>query len=296
MNIFGQWKVFYLFLIPFAIYGALHYWGFNIAAYSPFSNDYNPTLIFPNSLVITVFSTLFIVSFGWYFGYNLEQYKLTLRTYSSIIEAIKSVSHSVTPSEGVEIVYDEDLELLKLHLLELPRSIFNQLKVDDKNGLFAGMSYSTSIELKRGISNYLVQKKEGLKLINIMFEDSNIEKSYIKIFDLISEIHGINYADCPEFLSRTVVITCLVLNTILIFYDWAAYGLYLGSGVILGQNVIFLYMLDGIKTITPVFGNGTQGHGLMKRKTDELMGELDIILAPVQKPKSKQTKPFVPKK
>jgi hypothetical protein len=278
MNIFGRWKLFYLIITPFIIYALIRYFNFNIIAYSPLSPTgvYDPTLIFPSSLVLTVFTTLFIVNFGWYFGYNLDQYKLTLRTYKEIIELIKSVNYELF-SNDKDSTYDESREEVKEHLKNLPNFLFTNLKLNDKEETSSVLSYSMG-QIKRPENiSYNIKKNEGLDLIRVIIDDSNIEKSYRRIYELMAVIHGINYTDTPAFLYRSVVVNGLILNTVLVPYNWASYSWLLGSIIISIQIIVLYYMIDGVKNITPVFNKTTQGYRLMEKETDECTSELEAL-------------------
>lgn len=274
MKILNYWKlIVYIFTI-FLWYVFFFIIGYDITKHSPLSPTFDHNSYFVSNHVLTILIFIFSFLIGFYWKYHLEIYDQTIKTYNLISREmkhfaviLKSNEHLISENENV------NLKNLKSFFIDLPLQLFDTLENETRihaglymYSLFTGTNHTTKDD-KFIQKKYLKLLMDGIKKIDITFKhDESIElkKRYFIIFDRLEEIRGNQLVQHPSFVYITLLILAFTIHTINVPFSLAFYSWGLGTVVIIFYSLVLLFIIDGVKTIVPVFTVNTQGYTIIK--------------------------------
>ncbi len=143
---------------------------------------------------------------------------------------------------------------------------------------------------------YVTKMQEGAQLIekNLlltqgMFPTSvalNTNKSsyfkgmYYAIFDRVSDIIGINETPRPtsKYLYNIVMFLLGCVHIVWVLISWFQWGWIYGTIVSFVHVCVMVYLVDGVKTISPTFNESTEGYSIMTKQATNTTHEVAHIL------------------
>lgn len=267
MNLFKHWKpiagvvVLLLFLLFFYIFSI------DPTIYSTWSSSYVHSAALPIPIILTIEISILTFIIGVNIYYAVEQYKLSIRGFNDL--AAEIVTFSVY---SVSIKHTNDEKMLKLicHIEALLPKIFKMLAYEInleftdeiiKNVQRKKVLYSFPTE-SQPLFYFTSKLAAGIKHINnCCFDDKNASQmiaTHQNIFKHVNAIRGYTIARQPEFLYNMLLFLAIIVYITCIPLFLALYSWTFGIIAILLNLFIIVVVIDGPRTINPIFSKDTQ--------------------------------------
>lgn len=272
MNLFIPfWKIL-LFLFPvFVIWLIFFLANYDITKNSPISVNYDNNTNFVSTYIFILVAPVFSFLVVNYNSGNKDIDNQTRAEYAKLKQYI--LLFGIDLNLVLYLNKIEDFDRNKLNtvismLISMPDIIFEHFKLRNNNNLY----------LSEKTTNRVVNLQFNIKyLFYHLFtkkEIVNLCKKLDDIFIQIGVIEGKQLGTQPKFLYISLIVIAFITNIINIIFSWANYSWILGTISIIFIIYILVVLIDGSRTIVPVFSLGTEGYDVINDLTKEITKEL----------------------
>lgn len=115
---------------------------------------------------------------------------------------------------------------------------------------------------------------------NNAYKSSYFKGLYYSIYDRVSDITGINETHRPasKYLYNIVMFLLGCVHIVWVLISWFQWGWIYGTIVSFVHVCVMVYLVDGVKTISPTFSETTEGYAIMSKQANNTTHEISHIL------------------
>jgi hypothetical protein len=180
--------------------------------------------------------------------------KHVIEKHPKLVESIKSKRWATEYQHGCEL------------LVALDRAAHLQSAPDIENQLIS-------------LTSKMIDPQVSGKALHLTGSKwSELHKSLRDIFNMMLEIMGFNDTHRPDYIYRLTVVLFFINQGLAVFYGWMMLGWTIGTLFIIVHFIVFIWLVDGSRTITPVFHPHTEGYSIMMNKTFDAETQINEIL------------------